>query len=142
MTDYGIKISLPGKEVTSTDERDLVMSSKYETFKVFHTGTAQYTFGNQASTQTLNITHLHTFNHNLGYRPQFFFYWNEGSNYGSDFRFKYDAGQSATIIYIFLDETQFRIDYWYSNLGGGTTDLAAKTFNFKYYIIPNQSNAA
>ena len=57
MANYGIKVTKPGKAVTSTDEEDYIIWSKYETSKVIVWGTASYTFASDVTSFTIEIDH-------------------------------------------------------------------------------------
>ena len=63
MANYGMKVSLPGYDVTSDLDRYMSLSSKANIFKVFASGTSSVTSGD-----TLEITH------SLGYIPNFLVY--------------------------------------------------------------------
>jgi hypothetical protein len=63
MANYGIKIAKPGKSITSTDPKDYIFWSKYQTLSLYQKTTTSITLpaGNQSATVTVT--------HNLGYRP-------------------------------------------------------------------------
>src|SRR3990167_8355684 len=61
MTDYGIKISQPGKDVFTANPEELVFSSKYKTLKISSRGSGTLT--DSARTATIP--------HGLGYVPFF-----------------------------------------------------------------------
>jgi len=62
MADYGIKITKPGKETSSTDPRDYNLWSKYQILKVAKSGGGTFT-ATAANNGKLTI------NHDLGYNP-------------------------------------------------------------------------
>ena len=57
MADYGIKITTSGKDVTSTDERDYVLWSKYPFMKTYMVGTVSYTFSSDVDSVDIDISH-------------------------------------------------------------------------------------
>ena len=65
--DYGVKISLPGKEVLTAGLKDLIFHSKYPMLKMkaFGSGSLSFTDGG-AGFDVLLLTH------SLGYKPMFF----------------------------------------------------------------------
>lgn len=73
--DYGIKVSKPGYDVKTTADENLVFSSKFDTFRVFATGTGSFTAN--LSTQTNTVTH------SLGYQPAFFVYSEVHAGFGN-----------------------------------------------------------
>jgi len=62
MADYGIKVTLPGKDITSTEPRDYAFSSQFTTLKVYseNKGTIGVPSGGTA---------FATISHNLGFVP-------------------------------------------------------------------------
>lgn len=67
--DYGIKISLPGKDVKSVGIKDLILSSKYPLLKMvaYGSGSLSYTDGGAGFDVLL-------YTHNLGYNPTWLLY--------------------------------------------------------------------
>ena len=66
MGDYGIKVSLPGKDITSTEPRDYVFNSAYGSVKVVQeppNKTYEELTVNAGSNATLTVAH------NLGFIP-------------------------------------------------------------------------
>lgn len=68
MTDYGIKVVNPGKDITSTDIRDLSLSSKYTMLKYFSDTTDSFTITAGGTSGSVSFTH------DLGYVPAFIAY--------------------------------------------------------------------
>jgi hypothetical protein len=66
--DWGLKITKPGKSTTTTDPRDMLLSSAYQMFKYHGIYTASATFNPGDRTVTTSITH------GLGYVPAFVSY--------------------------------------------------------------------
>jgi len=62
MGNYGIKITVPGKGIASSDNKDYVFWSKYPVMKTYLVGTSSYTFPSDLNSVQLNIVH------NLGTR--------------------------------------------------------------------------
>lgn len=68
MSNIGIKVSKEGEDVLKASNKDLLISSQFDTFKIFKTGEIyidlpEETFNTGVRTKTA------TFNHNLGYPP-------------------------------------------------------------------------
>ena len=57
MSDYGVKISQAGKDVTSTEPRDFVFNSAYDTVKIFKQGSGSVTIPSGSSSASVNIAH-------------------------------------------------------------------------------------
>ncbi len=70
MTGFGIKTTRPGKDISSTDIRDFTIHSDYNIFKIAEEG---------SGTASLNVGWSLTVSHNLGYKPQVFFYFEHPS---------------------------------------------------------------
>lgn len=62
MADWGLKITLDGKSVTSTEPKDYAFSSQYAIVKIFQEGSGTVTVANGAYVGV-------TINHNLGFIP-------------------------------------------------------------------------
>lgn len=73
--DYGIKISKPGFDVKTCDDKDLVFSSKFDTFRVYDTGIGSFTA--DGTTQTATIAH------SLGYVPAFMVFSEVHAGFGN-----------------------------------------------------------
>ena len=65
----GIKVSKPGKDVSSTDPKDFTLHSQYNILKVVKEGSGTASIGDTTYEWSSDITH------DLGYRPQMFFYF-------------------------------------------------------------------
>lgn len=77
MSDYGIKISLPGKDISSTDPNDFVLNSKYSAVKIVQQpDTYETVVVNAGSNVTVTIAH------NLGFTPLVMVYWEPTINSG------------------------------------------------------------
>lgn len=137
MSDYGIKVTTPGKDITSSTVGDYVLWSKYKNPKTYIVGTASFHITDEAYSQSNH--HIVTITHNLGYAPLVFLYWNTGSNYGNDTLAMSQWTPHYAVEYIGAnaDNTHFTIEYIYWNLGlgDGLTGLGGTSYNFKYYIM-------
>ena len=67
-SDYGIKVSKPGVDISTTDIRDLILHSDYSMFKYNSTLSGDITINSGSQTGTLELTH------GLGYVPAFLVY--------------------------------------------------------------------
>ena len=56
MADYGIKVTQPGFGVGTANAQNLVFSSKFDTFKIFSSGSGQIT-ATLGTPQTITIAH-------------------------------------------------------------------------------------
>ena len=65
--DYGIKISLPGKNVIDAEDNELLFNSAYPALKIHSQGSGTFTL---TGYQTRGFNAVLT-THNLGYRPMF-----------------------------------------------------------------------
>lgn len=74
MKDYGIKISKPGFDVKTCADKDLVFSSKFDTFRVHSTGIGSFTAN--GALQTATIAHA------LGYVPAFMLFTEVHAGFG------------------------------------------------------------
>lgn len=77
--DYGFKISKSGKEVTTAEEYDMALSSKYKSLQYYegHIESSSLTLPEMWATKTDTTVEEATyvdFNHNLGYPPFFLVY--------------------------------------------------------------------
>lgn len=116
MSKYGIKISQPNYDVSSTGNENLALTSELNSFKVFITGTSAFTDGD-----TITITH------DLGYIPGYLVYYDVT---GTDKRFLADISNLTealgvtTYTRMFTDRLEITFD-------GGT----AETGNLRYFIF-------
>ena len=127
MSDFGIKISKEGYDVSTTGDMNLSFSSEYNMFKVYMSGTAQLSLSNVSGADSDEVT----ITHNLGYRPVFFLY---GERYGdgssSEFNRKPSNNASAfECIWGVSRENTLSIKIYdaFSTLN--------QTFDVKYFIM-------
>lgn len=74
MGDYGIKIAKPGKSIDSTDPKDYIFWSKYQTLSLYSKVTTSITLPAGQQSATVTITH------NLGYYPHVWVFANDCGN--------------------------------------------------------------
>ena len=134
MGNYGIKITKPGEDITSTDEKDYIMWSKYPFMKTYMVGTTSHTFSGDDDTVTIEITH------NLNYYPVVWLaidgpsaedhtlnWWAEWESSGGDKALR--AWQTKV--------TYTKLKIYYSELlvEGSGYDPTDETWDFKYFIF-------
>jgi hypothetical protein len=87
---YGIKVSKDGFDVQTCANKDLEISSQFDTFKVFKTGTLTLSLPQETLADEEEVTHTISYTHGLGYQPYCFpnvhampqeiYEWNESGN--------------------------------------------------------------
>ena len=75
MIDFGIKVSQPGHDVKTASKENLVFSSKYDTLKLFKSGSDTVTVPHDADLFTAGKLTVEV-THGLGYKPAFFVFVN------------------------------------------------------------------
>jgi len=133
MADYGIKISLPGKDVLSVGLKDLIFHSKYPMLKIKTSGSGSLSFTDGgAGFDVLLLTH------SLGYKPMFYLlstYYDSLSNamVTSYERMPFRARSAGGVIQLnyfpSVSTTEFR--YSGSTMGG---DGASHTINYYWFL--------
>lgn len=138
MGDFGFKISEEGVDVKTATDKQLVLSSKFDTIKIAKTIDTQHT--QSGASETLSIAH------GLGYAPGYlFFVKNPGETtrwYGvvgesPDIDRWWDLGIDATDLQIFLDGVD--TDVWNiksfffaeESQGSGSGNLAQEDYGMK-----------
>ena len=122
MGNYGIKVSKEGYDVKTATSDQLVMSSKFNMFKVFATGNLSITKSGTAwEALETSVTH------NLGYYPAYLGYWVDTSSgnrklLGPNCNFTDDVDVVACDV----DTTKLYCRV-YTNI--------PDTYNFRYYIL-------
>ena len=135
MKDYGIKISKPGFDVHTASDKDLVFSSKFDTFKVALTGTGDFT-------SDFSTNQVDTIAHGLGYTPAFLVYSEVHAGFGEpstgDFYmlphsppFGIGGSLITQTIMATADSTNL-----YVRLGAEVV-LSGRVINYKYVIFHN-----
>lgn len=74
MNDFGIKISKEGKDVKACQDKDLILSSEFDTFKIGFSDRLTLTYPNWSYNYTgspISRTDSAYFEHNLGYIPYY-----------------------------------------------------------------------
>ena len=74
MSKLGIKISREGKPVETARDNELIFNSDYPSLKIQSQGSGTHTFTNHEGNKRLST-------HNLGYRPFYAIWVDEGSGY-------------------------------------------------------------
>ena len=69
MSDWGMKVSKPGKDVKTCVDTDLSFSSKFGNLLIYKTGIAHVTVLAEQ-----NLSNQWTYNHGLSYAPAYFIY--------------------------------------------------------------------
>jgi hypothetical protein len=133
MADYGMKISKPGYDVKDATDAQLVYSSKFDTIRVFTSGSGTITVPNPMATQTVTISH------NLGYRPAFAVYSQIYDVFAGDvssghFMMPYaDPWGGDASIMPYVSTTQLLIRY------GAVHAPAGTQLNYRYFIYYNRA---
>lgn len=130
---YGIKISKEGTNALTTGNKNLVLTSDKNMFKVKQSGTTSYTFtGSEAS----GATTLSTINHGLGYIPAVtVFYYDHTNNQYSHLSATLSFSGGAFREYISYEVTSSDLIIYYNSEGGAPSDWSPYQFTFKYYIM-------
>lgn len=133
---YGIKISKPGFDVKTCADKDLVFSSKFDTFRVHSTGIGSLT-SDATNTKTATISH------SLGYVPAFMVFTEVHAGFGNpttgDFYMAphsppYSIGGSLNTdtIIASIDDSNLYIRM------GSLVVANTKVINYKWVIFYNQ----
>ncbi len=69
MSDYGFKVSKEGVSVKTASNKELLVSSQFDTLKIFRTGTLSVVYPEETLAAMGSSTRTATVNHNLGYYP-------------------------------------------------------------------------
>lgn len=120
MDSYGIKISRDGFDVNSASDKELSVTSRYQTFTVFASGTQDITV---TAGQFRNGV---TIPHNLGYVPAVQVF-SKDSTVDSFVNCPDDLGET----FCWIDDTNLYLEIQ-------PTGSRPRTFNFKYYIFNNK----
>ncbi|MCR4306244.1 MAG: hypothetical protein NUV73_04135 [Candidatus Daviesbacteria bacterium] len=132
--DYGMKVSKPGFDVKTAADKDLVFSSKFDTFKVHSTGIGSFTANGALQTATIA--------HTLGYLPAFFVFSEVHAGFGEpttgDFYMMPHSPPASTGGSLVTDTIIASIDA--SNLYirlGSLVVASGKVINYKWVIFHN-----
>ena len=124
--DYGIKIVEAGKAITSTDVRDLILSSLYPMFKFSSEHTAQVTFFAGATNGS------YTINHGLGYTPAFISYTDLGDGSGEQRLMPFGVAGNPVLVNAFATSTQIK------NRINQIALLSDRTYSFRTIIFKDK----
>lgn len=130
---YGIKISKPGVDVKTAANKDLVLTSEKNMFKVKQSGTVSYTFdGSEGGGETT----LATINHGLGYVPAVtVFVYDHTEDLYTHLSVILRSGPGAFREHISYDITTNDLIIYYNSEGGPPNDYSPNEYTFKYYIM-------
>lgn len=135
MADYGIKISQAGYDVLSAAKERLIMSSKYDTFKVSGVGSGTQLVA--AAPAVFSVTTvIVTIAHGLGYKPAFWVFTDNPLFYTAGQLSPYTSKSIGVAAYSGID---YAVDatnlYIYLN---NANPASSVTFEYRYYIFYNQ----
>lgn len=135
--DYGMKVSKPGFDVKTCDDEDLVFSSKFDTLRVFASGTGNFTA--DGTTQIDELTH------NLGYEPAFFVYTEVHAGFGEpstgDFYMSPHSPPASIGGSLVTDTIIASVDTTKLYIRLGSLVVAStKVINYKYVVFYNPAN--
>lgn len=127
MSDFGIKISKEGYDITTASDQNLSFTSGLNMFKVFMTGTIQLNLTNTGGADSDEVI----IEHNLGYRPAFFLYAN---NYGDGTSDDFDRRPSGNAAFFECIYGISKVNTLLIKINSGFS-TANQTFNVKYFIM-------
>jgi len=136
MSDYGIKISLPGFDVKTATPEQCVLHSGFDTFKVkraatpAHFGVVQLFFATEPTNGT--TTNIFEMEHGYDYRPSCMVHMDDGTLVGIDGKIELDAF-AETYFLCYVTDTEFKIDF----VKGTTAPpvMLGDTYTFRYYVF-------
>jgi hypothetical protein len=130
---YGIKISKPGVDVKTAANKDLVLTSEKNMFKVKQSGSVSYTFN---GTEGGGTTVLATINHGLGYKPAVtVFVYDHTEDEYTHLALNFSFGPGAFREWIGYEITTNDLIIYYNSEGGPPNDYSPNEYTFKYYIM-------
>lgn len=130
---YGIKISKAGADAKTATNKDLVLTSEKNMFKVKQSGTTSYTF---TGSEPSGATTLATIAHNLGYVPAVMvFFYDHTNNAYSHLSYVFSFSGGVFREYISYEVTSTNLIIYYNSEGGPPSDWSSYQFTFKYYIF-------
>ena len=121
MSDYGLKISRNGFNINTATDKELSITTKYQTFTIFQSGSQDVTVSAGQYRNGIIIPH------NLGYVPAFQVFSKE--SVVSEFT---NCPDDQGITFCWADSTNIYLEV--QPTGGGLP----RTWNFKYYIFNNK----
>ena len=124
--DYGMRVSLTGKNVETANIQELAFSSKYPIFKVAIKGDGAVSIpgavGGVVGKNSITIAH------NLGRIPMFRVFGSDSSTWRTVFDFRIFYGSTALIGHARITSNNLIIS-------GENSDPNIKTISFSYYIF-------
>jgi hypothetical protein len=126
MTDYGMKISKDGDDVTTAADKDLVMTSKFNQFKIFAQGSFTVTVAKNTAYGYTDLIH------NLGYVPGFLIYLENVADSGKRYIVNSRGTNSLSAS---ADTSKIRALVTYPFAGTFATD---KTHDGYYFIFVDE----
>lgn len=135
MSDYGIKISLPGVDVLKATPEDCAVHSSYDTFKIddhadpAHFGVVKITFTKDSASAT-----LFSFKHGYDHRPSCMAHNYDGSRPNNPYAIggKFFI-QGDTYINTVVDDTYFRVKLVKGSFQ--PPNMTGKSYTIRYYIF-------
>lgn len=124
--DYGIKVTIPGKDTSSSDVRDILLSSKYPMLKYHSDDTVNLTIPTGNTSGFVDVTH------NLGYVPAFIAY--SQHTWSESFQRELPFGRSPQP----LVETAFATNSIVRIRVNMTVQLVDRDFSFRVIIFKDQ----
>jgi len=138
---WGIKISLPGIDVTKATPEQCVIHSQYDTHKIndhaspAHYGVIHVTVQNEPATNS--TTNVLKINHGYTYRPASFVHINDplqgSSPYGLTGSYFIGGGN---FLNAYTTGTQFRVDLV---KGGFGVPMVGEQFTIRYYLFAEEA---
>ena len=134
-TDKSFRVSLPGKDATSTDMLDFAVHSGFDYPKIEEDNVGIYTYTVPASLSAGTISVL-TVNHNQGYIPCAICFMEDidgitGTEFGT---LPFYEGMSGNYFQCYTTSTQLKIEFV---VDWTTSDWRGKRFKFKYQVWIN-----
>lgn len=131
MSDYGIKISKPGVDVTKAEDSELIYTSTLFGLKVYQTGLVDVTIPASSADFSVHYTDV---THDLGYAPAFFAFVEDGNGdmhaINSAFTDEMQEGGAFLDAFAWSDTSKLRLSM--TIVSGPATPI---TRTFRYYIF-------
>lgn len=131
MSDYGMKVSQPGYDVKTAPKERLVISSKYDTLKVFMSGSGSIAVAAAPAPYGYSLE-IVTIAHNLGYKPAFFAFSDSilsGSDKFAPYNWANVGGAPSQQAYA-VDTSNLYLYF--------RNPFTAFTFHYRYFIYYNE----
>lgn len=136
MSNYGFRISVDGVDVKTGDDKDMVVTSKYQLLKGSNIVTGSKSVPQNGTKTTVTTAH------GLGYIPFVQGFWNEESGDVGTPGYYYPLptyyNEAIEVFFtIRADATNVYLDFQIDDSGGGGSN---KTINYVYYLFINKGN--